>query len=1000
MPPAPVGGSPTSLGEVPRLTGTVGGYLMFSRRRRSLLAALALTVALGAMPSAEALYSAQNQVVSDDPVDWTPHVVDGKVTTILPMGNRVYVGGTFTQVAQTKLDVANGTNLISKPGLFAVNAATGAIDLGFHPPAWGIDPRPEFAKGVEALAPGPGGTSLFVGGAFSYDVDATHQGRKLLKLDAATGAVAPVASFDVSTGASPVKDLAVHGDRLFLAGVFSTVKGDTHRGVAVVDANNGALDDSFDVQFTVPRQTGGEIDPVTGLPIERPRVESIAVTPDGRTLVAGGNFTKADSADRFQIALIDVTPGSSASVLNWHTNRFDDRRTGASSTWPTDDKTGLPDPFRCASKFDTHMRDMDISPDGKYFVVVTTGGFSRGTMCDTASRWEIGDRGTALEPTWVDYDGGDSFTGVAATGAAVYVGGHMRAMNNNYTDGSSTDAVPGPGHVAREGIAALDPASGLPLPWNPGRDRGEGAWALASTPEGLWVGSDTNLIGGEKHHKLSMFPLAGGGSTYSAFSAAGLPGDLYRLSSDGSISRRAFGGTTVGAVAGLNSSIDWSQMRGAFALPGRFYTGRSDGKLLRWSFDGSQLGQPQTVSLRGMEANLGAYFPITRMTGMFYDNGRIYFTLQGDPKLYFRYFLSEGDVANDVVGAEILIASGDTDGRDWSKVTGMTMAGGRIYWSENGAELYQMSFSNGKPSGSKSVAIANAGLAGRGLFLMPSTSAPPPVSIDPPAPPAPPVPPPGTQPGGSGRSGYWMVGSDGAVYAFGDARALGNAPVSGGAVAVDLEPTPSYGGYWIVDDNGSVFSYGDARHLGNADRSKLAAGEKVTSLSATKTGNGYWFFTNRGRALAMGDAAHYGDMSAVRLNGPVLDSIPTPSGRGYYMVASDGGIFSFGDAVFHGSMGGKPLNAPVQSLVPDPDGVGYWLVASDGGVFSFQGTFRGSMGGKPLNKPMTGMVPYGNGYLMVAEDGGIFNFSDKTFLGSLGATPPARPIVSVASVDG
>ncbi|MGH9003905.1 MAG: hypothetical protein ACRDYV_12330, partial [Acidimicrobiia bacterium] len=80
-------------------------------------------------------------------------------------------------------------------------------------------------------------------------------------------------------------------------------------------------------------------------------------------------------------------------------------------------------------------------------------------------------------------------------------------------------------------------------------------------------------------------------------------------------------------------------------------------------------------------------------------------------------------------------------------------------------------------------------------------------------------------------------------------------------------------------------------------------------------------------------------------------------------------------------------------------GVGYWLVASDGGVFSFEGAFRGSMGGTRLNKPMTGMVPYGNGYLMVGEDGGIFNFSDKAFLGSLGDRPPARPIVSVASVD-
>jgi hypothetical protein len=55
------------------------------------------------------------------------------------------------------------------------------------------------------------------------------------------------------------------------------------------------------------------------------------------------------------------------------------------------------------------------------------------------------------------------------------------------------------------------------------------------------------------------------------------------------------------------------------------------------------------------------------------------------------------------------------------------------------------------------------------------------------------------------------------------------------------------------------------------------------------------------------------------------------------------------------------------------------------------------MGAVPLSKPVT--VRYGNGYLMVGEDGGIFNFSDRSFSGSLGDHPPARPIVSVAALD-
>jgi hypothetical protein len=56
------------------------------------------------------------------------------------------------------------------------------------------------------------------------------------------------------------------------------------------------------------------------------------------------------------------------------------------------------------------------------------------------------------------------------------------------------------------------------------------------------------------------------------------------------------------------------------------------------------------------------------------------------------------------------------------------------------------------------------------------------------------------------------------------------------------------------------------------------------------------------------------------------------------------------------------------------------------------------MGGKALNKPVQGMVRYGDGYVMVAEDGGVFSFSDRPFSGSLGARPPASPVVAVAAL--
>ena len=99
------------------------------------------------------------------------------------------------------------------------------------------------------------------------------------------------------------------------------------------------------------------------------------MTPDGATLVAAGNFTIVDGQSRWQVALVDV--GSRpARLLDWQTDRFND----------TDPQGEL----RCSPAFDSHPRDVDVSPDGTYFVVVTTGGYtSRGALCDTASRWEI-----------------------------------------------------------------------------------------------------------------------------------------------------------------------------------------------------------------------------------------------------------------------------------------------------------------------------------------------------------------------------------------------------------------------------------------------------------------------------------------------------------------------------------------------------------------------------------------------------------------------------------
>jgi hypothetical protein len=243
------------------------------------------------------------------------------------------------------------------------------------------------------------------------------------------------------------------------------------------------------------------------------------------------------------------------------------------------------------------------------------------------------------------------------------------------------------------------------------------------------------------------------------------------------------------------------------------------------------------------------------------------------------------------------------------------------------------------------------------------------------------------EPGG----GYWMLGADGKVYAFGNAPRAGSARGFEVAMAARADGR----GYWTVDAAGDVSHFGTA--AGHGGNPPLHAGERVSAISATPSGNGYWLFTSRGRTFPFGDAHFYGDMSGIVLNGPIVASVGTPTGHGYYMVGSDGGVFSFGDAQFRGSAEHLHLNRPIVGISPSPDRRGYWLVASDGGVFAFSAPFRGSMGATHLNKPVTGLVAYGNGYLMVASDGGVFDFSNKAFAGSLADAPPTAPIVDIAA---
>ena len=623
------------------------------RRVLFTLVSAALLVGLAVQPGA-AVNVPQAVVVSSNPADWTPHVLDGKVAAIVQVGNRMVAGGQFTQVASA----AAPTTAIARSNIFAFDATTGAIDTAFAPV---LDAQ------VESLAVAPDGLHVFAGGSFTK-INGVAQ-KSLVKLRLSDGA--RITAFKGRTNAR-VKDMAVSGGRLYIGGTFKTANGVTRSALAAVDPVTGALSADVNLAFTGPRNGTVNID-------------KFDISPDGSRLVAIGNWTSVAGLQRDQIVMLNLTT-SPVSVTDWATTRFQQQ---------------------CAKVFDTYMRDVDISPDGSYFVVGTTGAYRAGSLCDAASRWETGATGSGQQPTWVDYTGGDTLYSVAITGTAVYVGGHQRWMNNSFVADRA-----GPGAVAREGIAALDPVNGLPLSWNPGRDRGVGAFALVATSQGLWIGSDTDRIGRYEYHgRIAFMPLAGGIPVPES-RVGTLPGDLFRIGTDNTMTRRSFTGTTLGAPSTVTTGVDWSTVRGAFMVSGRLYTGHADGTMTVRDFDGTTAGFTTPIALNGLTST---QFPISRITGMFFWNGRLYYTLTGDTRLYYRWFTPESGT----LGADTFTASGATDGRNWSTVSGMTMASGRLVYATTTGTLSAVDFTAGVPTGTATV-LDTQSWQSRGLFVLPT----------------------------------------------------------------------------------------------------------------------------------------------------------------------------------------------------------------------------------------------------------------------------------------
>ena len=318
-------------------TTTSGG-----RRLAVALGILGALVVGAAAPAAAVSTDLGNRVVSDDPANWTPQVMDGSVKGIVQIGDRLVAVGNFTRVRQS-LDSPD----LVRNGVFAFDATTGVIDPGFNP---------NLGSG-SANSVDTDGTYVYVGGSFG-SVGGSAASRRVVRLTA--GGI-PVPGLDVPNSA--VNEVVVRGDRLFIGGGFTSVSGSARAGLAALDTTTGDVLPGVDgaVHRHLQRR-------------QHHRSRGWTSTPP-----APGSSPSATSSP---------WAASRASRSPWST---------PPSAAPPRCRAGPPTATRgrcnsCASVFNTFMRDVDFSPDGTFFAVNTTGAFaggaSSGTLCDTATRWE------------------------------------------------------------------------------------------------------------------------------------------------------------------------------------------------------------------------------------------------------------------------------------------------------------------------------------------------------------------------------------------------------------------------------------------------------------------------------------------------------------------------------------------------------------------------------------------------------------------------------------
>lgn len=428
----------------------------------SLIVAAALGLLLWATPGAEAsdLEVPHVGLVPEIPRIDFPDVLDGNVYAVSEVGHWIVVGGDFQQV-----QLQDGT-IITQPHLVAYDRDTGAFVPEF-------DPAPN--NPVHAITEGLAGDEVFVGGQFNNIGGRPRS--KLAKLSLPDGTVDATWIANVS---AVVTDIEITPDnRMFVGGSFKKVKGNDHDNVVELDPVTGDVVAGFNFAFTGEggSRSGGQ------------HIKHLEATPDGDTLVVVHSALNIDGNQRRGAATFDISTQGAASLTSWSMNSF----------W-----IGAPQ--------GANPTDADLSPDGTFFSMSTIVGNSPPWHDTTVTMPVAG--GPNTSPLWT-HAMRDSVYAIGISNNAVYVGGHFCRIASGPGPTNNDGLVKTCTGSAQAGawrwqIAALDPADGTPLDWDPGSNSFHGVEELTVTDRGLLLGHDGSQLNNRTVGRAGFFDFGPG----------------------------------------------------------------------------------------------------------------------------------------------------------------------------------------------------------------------------------------------------------------------------------------------------------------------------------------------------------------------------------------------------------------------------------------------------------------------------------------------------------